>query len=338
MGLPENVYYNLVMTNNTTQKKIAQYTDTRSIPIINHCEMYNLVVTKFTIPTSQLPIIQNFPTGASATSQQTGFSVTITNPATAQTSQQFLVYTPIDLIGSKYIYSYNTLVQMVNNAFDLAATAVGLTGATLRPFMVFDSASQLFSIYMPTSYATGSVKVWFNTNLSFLFPSFPYSFYNTVPFSFANTGQYSQIPVANLSNPNQTPITGYNQIIQEFASTISVYTPRSLRFVSGSVPTRLESIPLAGSTVDPSGTNNNSQIILADFDLPLANSIAEIKPFVQYNAIKYRYIDLQTQGSLYQFDLSIFWVDAVGNLYPLYFDPGQSITVKFVFELKSFKS
>jgi hypothetical protein len=331
-----NVYYNWVFTNTTNFPQPVTFNDIRTDPIINNMENYELAVIKFTIPTGLLPVIETFPTGATATSQMTGFSLTMVNSG-GTASQQYLIYVPIDNTTDTIIYSYNTLMDMVNVAFKNAATAIGATAGGEYPFMVFDSASQLFSIYYPTIYSTTNVKIWFNTNLANLFDAFPYQFYNQYAFSFANSGEYALLPNNNQNNPNQTEITDYNQIIQEYPSTIALYQPRSLRLVSGNVPTRPESIPIAGTSTSTvsGGSNNNSQVILTDFDLPLANSIADIKPFVQYYQVgPYRYIDLRTQGALYQFDVTIYWVDEVGNLFPLFINPQQTVNIKFMFKNK----
>jgi hypothetical protein len=339
-----HIYYNMFMTNTTTTKQLASLTDSRTTPIVEHMEDYELAVIKFTIPTSQIPIMFSFPTGADATSQSKGYSVTVVNGATV--SQQFLTYVPIDNTGQTYIYSYKTLTDMINVALKDAWT-IADAGDPNYPFMVFNSDSQLFSIYYSTASSVANVKIFFNTNLSFLFPSFSYVFYNSVDFSFANFGEYAQLQNDNPFLPNETLVTNYYQTIQEFPSTISLYQPRSIRLVCGQVPTRQETIPSAAKLI-PLGininsipptmnivSNNNSQNILTDFDLPLANSIADIKPFLQFSQFgPYRYIDIKSQGPLNIFDCTIYLVDAVGNLYPLYFDPNQSITIKFMFERK----
>lgn len=334
----DHVYYNVVITNTTPMGQPATYTDIRNDPIVNNIEDYHLSVIKFTIPTSQLPIIQTFPTGTTATNQTTGYSVTLVGTG-GTASQQFLTYIPIDNMKQSYIYSYQTVVDMVNVAFLASATAIGATAGNDYPYMAFDSSSQLFSIFFPTVYIVQGVQIWFNTNTSFLFPSFPYQFYNNpTSISFAQNGEYAQLKIQDNKNPNAvSPATsGYTQIIQEFPSTISMYQPRSLRFLCGLVPTKAESLPVAGGNASPN--NSNSQPILTDFDLPLSNSIAEIKPFVQYYPKgPYRLIDFSSQGPINRFDLTIYWVDEVGNLYPLYLDPNQSATIKFLFQRKNKK-
>lgn len=329
-----NIYYNWVLTNNTNGKIKASFNDIRTAPIVDHMENYELAVIRFTIPTNQLPILGEFPIGADATSQTLGYSVTIVNGASI--SQQFLIYTPIDTTTGTYIFSYSTLVDMINVALNAAAVASGAIFAGKVPYMTFDSASQLFSLYYPTEYIASGIQIWNNPNLNFLFPSFPYSFYN-YPISFTNNGRYGRFELNAIQAPNSTPVTGYYQTIQEYPSTISLYQPRSLRFVSGNVPTRPESIPITSSLTSgsASSSNNNQQVILTDFDLPLANSISQIKPFIQYYQVgPYRYIDLRNHGSLNQFEMTIYWVDNLGRLHDFYIDQNQSITVKFMFKSK----
>ena len=339
---PNHIYYNMTITNNGTEPILAQKTDFRNVSIVDKIEDYELSIVKFSIPTSQLPIVQNFPTGALATSQSTGFSITIAKGATV--SQQFLTYVPIDNSGQSYIYSYKTIIDMINSALNLAWSAVGGVGNT--PYMAFDSASQLFSIFYSNLDLGNSVFIWFNANLTYWFPSFPITFYNTVPFAIANNGRYARLPNDDQASPNDmSPLPdGYFQVLQEYPSTISLYTPRSLRIVCGTVPTRAEMIPvsipsgqLVPENAPATANNDNTQKILTDFDLPLNNAIADLRPFITFSQIApYRRIDIISQGELRIFSLQIFWVDAYNNLYELFFDPNQSITMKFMFERKLF--
>ncbi len=326
-----HVYYNIVMTNNTSGTILAQWEDQRTEPIVQDVENYHLAVIKFIIPTSQLPIIQDWPVGAGATAQNTGYSITLVGTG-GTASQQFIIYTPIDVqTETSYIFQYVTLINMINNAFSAAAVAIGLTGANTAPFITLNTASQLFSIYVPTIYNTYGFEIWFNINFQLLFPSFPILYFNTSG-SFSNSGKYAKLNILPLNNPNSTPIASYNEVIQEYASTTSLYVPRSLRFVTGRLQVRPETIP----QITVNGNNNNTQTILTDFDLPLSSAVADIKPFVQYYQVgPYRYIDLKTQGPLTYFDLQIFWVDSIGRIEPLYLDPGQSATIKCMFVKKN---
>lgn len=339
---PNHVYYNMTITNNTTQPILAQKTDFRNVSIVDKIEDYELSIIKFSIPTSQLPIIQNFPTGATGISQNTGLSITIVRGASI--SQRFLIYVPIDTSGQSYIYSYKTIIDMINSALSLAWTDIA--GVGNAPYMSFDSSSQLFSIFYSNLNLGNFVYIWFNSNLAYYFPSFPFTYYNTVPFAIANNGLYARLPNDDQHSPNEVnPLpTGMFQVLQEYPSTISLYTPRSLRIVCGTIPTRAEMIPvsipsgqLVPENIQSSSNNDNTQKILTDFDLPLNNAIADLRPFITFTQVApYRRIDIISQGELRIFSLQIFWVDAYNNLYELYFDPNQSVTMKFMFERKLF--
>jgi hypothetical protein len=322
-----HVYYNVVITNLTEHSQQATFYETRTDNIINNVGDYHITCIKFTCPTALLPIMQTFPTGSTATNQTTGFSVTLTGTG-GTASQQFLTYIPIDNTGNTYIYNYRQVVDMINVSLAAGATAIGLTA----PFIGFDSSSQLFSMYIPTTY-NSSDAIYFNPNLQAILPSFPFSYYNTVDYSNANSGKYAMFPNSLIGQ--NSSISNYNQIPQEYASTISLYQPRSLRFVSTLLPSKQEFIPITGSSILQGG--DNSQPILIDFDLPVSDAIANIKPFIQYYPTgEYRLIDLQGQGPINRFDLTVYWVDEVNNIYPLFIDPNQSLTIKFLFRKKEY--
>ncbi len=334
-----HVYYNMIMTNNTNYPQLAKQSDTRSDNILEDMENFHVTIPKFVVPTSNLPIIQNFPTGTGATAQATGYSITIVGTGGATASQQFLNYTPIDNTGQSYIYSYETLVNMVTTALQTAAIAAGATGANGGyPYMTFDAHAQLFSIYYPNNYGGSGSTIWFNANMYYIFPSFAYSYYNSVDYSFANLGEFAQLNKNLYPDPDQVVISNYQQLIQEYPTTTSLYAPRSLRFVTSTFSTRPEFIPsLTGtgtntSTNNNTGNNNNVSSILTDFDLPVGSAVSDIKPFIQYyQQGQYRLLDIVGSGRLKKIDLQIFWIDATGNSYPLYIDPQQSATIKFLF-------
>jgi hypothetical protein len=375
----DHVYYNVIITNTSEVRIPAQYFETRSDPIIPNCEDYHMSIIKFTIPTEQLPIISDWynGTGASATyNQENGYSVTLLGTGGATASQQFIQWQPIASNSSsgipileQLIFNYQQLVNMINTAFQAAYTAIG--GKNTPPFISFDPALQLFIIYINSADlavkgATPAISIYFNVNLALLFPSFPYVNYNGVNYSYNHLGEYAQIPTVGTNTLSSTLLqmgipgftgaggTGYGSVAQEYPATVALFEPRSLRFISGSVPSKRELVPQVNFNLNSnpfapagppspfpiqySGSNlggDPTQAILTDFDLPLSNSVAELKPFVQYvPTAQYRYLDLQTQGPLNQFDLTIYWVDELGGIHPLYLNPNQSATIKILFQRK----
>ena len=370
----DHVYYNVIITNTSDVRIPAQYYETRTDPIIPNCEDYHMSIIKFTIPTEQLPIIADWYNGTGATAlfnQQNGYSITLLGTGGATASQQFIQWVPIFgnstsgiPVKEQLIFNYQQLVNMINIAFQAAYTAIG--GANTAPFITFDPALQLFILYISTGDlavlgGTPALSIWFNINLQLLFPSFPYSFFNGVVYSYNHLGEYAQIPtngtvngIVSLLQQGIPGITGYSFVAQEYPATVALYEPRSLRFISGSVPSKRELVPQVNYVentnpflpatpgfpypVQYSGSNlggDPTQAIITDFDLPLSNAVAELKPFVQYvPTAQYRYLDLLTQGPLNQFDLSIFWVDELGGIHPLYINPNQSVTIKILFQRK----
>lgn len=326
-----HVYYNFVISNATTLNIPAKFTDTQTENIIDDIQNYHLACIKFVIPTSAISIMY-LPVGSAATGQTSGYSISMVGTG-GTTSQSFLSYVPTGNINDGRINSYSTLIDLINTSFLNAASAIGATANGDYPYMAFDSHAQLFSIYYPSTYIANKTQIWFNSNMYNLFPSFSYVFNNGRAYSYSNSGLYVNINLTNYGQPDSVAVSNYNQIIQEYSSTISLYQPRSIRIVCGTVPSRPEIIPAIGGTATLQGSaSTNTQQILTDFDLPVGNSIAEIKPYLQYYQVgPYRYMDLIGSGKLKVFDMTIFVVNYLGDSYPLYIAPNEAATFKFLF-------
>lgn len=329
----DNVYYNIVITNNTNDSQLAQFQETRSDNIVDYMEDFHMAVIRFGIPTQDIPIMNNFATNIyslmiAGTGATGGRNVPFTGGAT---SQQFLPYFPVDNSGQNYMLTYNAFCYSINTAFFNAVSAIGgITGSTGSqvPFMTFNSTNQLFSIYVPLNVQW---KIYFNEALYNLFPSFPYLYFNTDAFSNANLGAFAQFPT--IGGTNVSDVSGFIEVIQETASTISLWDARSIRFATNA-PIRSEFLPYSGSSQSNSASNSTMSV-LTDFDLPL-DAISQIRPYAQFFPQgPYRLIDITGNGPLRTFNLTLYVVDQLENLTPLYIPSGQSMSIKILFQNKT---
>ena len=57
MDTPNNIYYDITLTNNISSSSIqASYNETRPIPIIKDTTDYNLSIIRFSLDTTTLPV------------------------------------------------------------------------------------------------------------------------------------------------------------------------------------------------------------------------------------------------------------------------------------------
>jgi hypothetical protein len=110
--------------------------------------------------------------------------------------------------------------------------------------------------------------------------------------------------------------------------------------VTLTVPVQFENIaqPALGlSNYIPSscaGQANTSNILMnyiAIWDTP---QLSPRTMLTYTRSDNYRITNLQQSTPLLKFDIAIYWVDNLGNQYPLMIGPRQSLSIKFVFVKK----
>jgi hypothetical protein len=297
--------------------------------------------------------------GITANYNITPYSVTIGFSGTTGTtlSQQYLEYTPInpnmtkptsvtstttpvraDYADYYGVFSYETFVNMFNTAFERAFNnAFGpggntMTGSTYAPFMAFDSATQLFSIYVPTTYLTSNLKIYMNIPAEQLFSSSFYENYNGASSPF---GSVNEIIIED-DVLKYVTIDGidYLKITQEFVTTTKFNSIKQL-LITSNLPSRAQLTPnIATNSSNIIQTANNSKPILTDFNITNQQG-SDFRNQIVYNpTAEYRRIDLLGSSPLYNINMSFYWVDNYQNVYPILIPYGSSINVLVLFERK----
>lgn len=339
--IDDHVYYNALFNNNTTRPAHAYFTETRTSPIIKKTALYHMAVIRFTIPTQGLPLFL-WPRNTNGTPNNNLWSFTFEYGATIYRS--YLTYnawqpTTPDVIPS--IFNYQNFLDICNTALYngfiyMVANAVGYPGIR-PPYFILDSATHVISLIADTNYLCQSVssptiKIYAEVGLHNFFESIPHILvnYSTVD------GRDALFVIEPTGNNNVST----NNPIGVYAATAAYAMPTQYPVLQNW--SSLKSIVLTSSGLrtkeeyiqTPQSINTDaSQQIITDFE-PDRTTPGYNRTWLQYQPNIYRYIDINSTDELRSVDISIYWTDLDGNIYPLLIPPGMYFSVKILFTLK----
>lgn len=356
---PDVFYYNVVINNPGTSDIPANYSEQRDIPLIKNPSDYYMSIIRFSVPGFSIPLLitplTNFPTQPSLTP----YALTLQyNDSTV--SQNIVFYSRTFGVGPisqnpnyAFIYTYQHLIDLINNAFQLAMTALNTAASTsfTAPYLIYNAQTQLISLITDntgfvtpsTAYNTSTptppadtVNIFLNKDL--------YNFFQGINVIFL--GVFPNYPywvlVENTNNnyyPTPYPIGTQTQLIQtqQFNTLNNWNSFNSLAFISKSLPVLKEYTPNVGfqNSNNTTQASSNTLPIITDF-VPLLQFAGDQRTDFIYNANSlYRIVQLQSKDPLYSIDLQIVWIDQYNNQYPIILESGQSVNIKFMFIKKS---
>lgn len=313
---PDHVYYNVIINNTGTTLKAANFSETRTFPILNKQSDYYLTVPRFSVPALAIPMF---------TFVDNTYSVTLQYNATI--SQTYLTYTSNNTGTAKTIDSYQQMLDSINTAFQTSFTALGvLPTATEAPYMIYEPSTQLFSLVAQKALVTDGVSVYFNQALALLFPLFNYIV--TIPIGSGTSGKDSKIVIQD--QKNNSYLTNYWKMDQSGPSFWSWPSWSGIVF-TGNVGTNKE---LYNSVTTPG--SNDFKLQISDFEIDVLSAQDPKSLIVYAPAGPYRLIDMVQDSALVNFNLNVSYIDKLtGELTQLYLYPGQVLTVKILFRKKS---
>lgn len=341
---PSNIYYNIELygsySNGQFKQKIAYTKDIKSETIISKpCEYYASIV-RFSIPGTALPLTI-YPS-------EYDLSVTIRRVSSNSTFKTNLIFTPYRLGAQPtdedyyYIYNVQTLINMINTAFETSYNALNAAfpgSLAFSPYIIYDSEKHSLSIVTPyTNIENGNIDIFFNTGLyqRYLvgFNVMEYSRNSSTGCDFklltkpspGNFNGYA-IPGNALTNPPAALIWYEN-----FKSLTNWSSVQSFIFASTSLPIQEESIPS-----DDKKQSNMLNLFpaITDFE-PLVTNTGDIRTQLQYYPQgPYRLVDMIGTKPITTIDIQVFWKDKNGKTHELKMEVGSVITIKFLFTKKS---
>jgi hypothetical protein len=315
---PDNVYLDVqVVNNNPNEVAIAQYSTTRSSPIITKANDYYLAIARFQIPNNNIPLFLF---------KEDTYAVTMANGAAS--SKVYLQYNAPPGNISRAIYTIQEFLDSLNDAIVIACANVGI-GQVPKVFL--NRNNQLQSITFSDNanwLGLGIIplwQMWMNWELFYFFETMQvYYAGNYDPVD----GKAYRILVKDNYDGNYTAGTSYvmSQETQLLSLYISVF---NIVVATTTLPVSAELISIK------SGDSSASFNTVTDFTPgQLANYSDNFTPYI-YNPQFYRLVDLLSNCSLNKLDFQIYYSDADGNVSPLYLLPSQRMTMKFIFVKKS---
>lgn len=376
-SLPHHVYYDASIINNDQSGKKQpprlNFQDIRSTPVLSSPELYELSVVRFNLQTANslpiwIPSIELIDNPLSNPNLTTySFTLSYLDGLTYSSGQVFVEYIPTNLsepipvIGALrdtiipyyYVYSFNTIVTMLNNclstAFQRLSADVEYSSKVLPtqnvPYFEWDNNAQKFILNADVngfdSNILNHISIHCNTALYTLISSFQ-AFYNGYNVLTARnyTFNISKEPRGLntfIINDTYTVI----QLFQEY-STGALFTPISSIVFSTSLIPVLPSNTAKPSVIDgdgslvSTGNNNNISSMITDFEVQ-ENSGYGFSGVLSYTpTAEYRMIDLNNSSSekLNNIDITVYWKDQYSNLHPLYLQPGCKCDLKILFRKK----
>lgn len=376
INLPNNIYYdaNIINSDQSGNKPPPRliFQDIRSLPILSSPELYQLSVVRFNLQTANsLPVfIPNIQVN-NYNSNLTTYSFTLTfyniDDETYTSAQTFCSHIPANLnlpipnltnstdVRSPYyyVYSFNTIVEMFNDALAQAFTTLtevaGFAGVTLPttnpPFFEWDSDNQKFIL-------NGDVVGFNDKNASHISIACNTALYTLISGFRADYNgpdiYLGRNYVLRLSREtrglNLFKIDNTYSVIQSYQeySSGALFTPvSSIVFSTSLIPVLPSNVAKPtifdgdGSLVS-TGNNNNITSMITDFESQDNNGYG-FQGILSYTpTAEYRMIDLNNSSSekLNNLDVSVYWKDQYSNLHPVYLLPGCSCNIKILFRKK----
>lgn len=138
-----------------------------------------------------------------------------------------------------------------------------------------------------------------------------------------------------VTNPNNAVNTNnlFIQTFQEYSTTINWTPVESIVFVSNTLPivsNQLASPVIFNENQPITGNGNNAKF--AQIITDIASNDQSYKPNLLYNpTAEYRMISMTGNRPLTNVDVSVFWRNKLGNIFPLNLLSGGSCSLKFLF-------
>jgi hypothetical protein len=338
-----NIYYNVEYKNDdpTQPLKPVRVNERSSIPILEKPSEYKLAVSRFEVPTSNIPLMLwgdgPWDPKTNPGSKVGKYEVYLTFDGTTVAS---ILQAPPgsvapgvgDLYGTGAVWSVQDFLTSLNtallNGFTDLKLAKPAAPPTIAPFVQYDAEEKLFTLYAEDLYDIGgpisgpkpaTIQVCFDQDLRDLFPSFNY--YRTTVgaqvvwcHSITNTGTNAE----TINSVDYLAMT-------EDSSTVSLLSDfTNIVFESGTIPVNPE--------LNPGSNNTVSRNILTDYQNPGITPSESAK----YIGIGWkRFTSLESAYPLRDITVDAYWETKYGNRFPIYIGYNEKFTMQLLFKKRN---
>lgn len=336
-------YSNLSLINVTTGSIEAKLIETRTSPILHNPKEWLLSVIRFDLDCHGIPI--NIPLMEPGSTQVTQSIITIEYKGNYYPNNvTFTIpFNPSSPYPFNAVFNYQDWLDLVNNAVATSFSDAKMSGDP--PIFAYNPTNSLIDLYVDDNFIPAA-----SPNQAFIYLNGPLTTY-FLNFEFINkraiTMSSNYFQQFNINNNNTKPLpavgsrseyplsvqTNNRYLVEQIApSTASWTSLRNIILTSNLIPFRSETVPNQSSR-GSNYSSSNTFPILTDFLVPTDTKVTDTRIVNQYlPTAQYRYIDLLSGSPLTSLDISVFWGDYYGNIYPLYLFPQGVVNVKLLFE------
>ena len=324
----EHIYYNITIAreNKESSNIRADFSETRTTPILNKGDDYELAVVRFDLPTINIPIfIWRL--------NEWKISITyLTNVYTREVpfiQNQNLTNAPT-FFGDA-IWHYQDYIDCINLGFlqcfqDFQADPVYLTipiadRPTEPPHMTYNAVSKRCSIYYPLQYditKPNPIYVYYNALMFDVFPAFQ-------NYGDERDQTLSHYLIVKDNKNNIVDVGGkqYFRLTEEWSELFLWNDFQKVIFETDSIPVNNELI---------AGQKNITRKVLTDFEP--ASSINDQSNIQFFPKGDLRFYSMYSGLEVRKIDMKVFWETKTGEVYPLFVSGNDRLTIKIYFKKK----
>lgn len=209
--------------------------------------------------------------------------------------------------------------------------------ASAAPYFYYNPATQLITLVVANAFiaAPDNPQIFQNEFSRGYLDAFHFQILNffspigkDMIFILTDTHQNNQA----VDPPFTTPSTLFTQ---EYVYINSWFSLRKIVVTSLSLPVRSEYVPSVASNGNLGADVSSTLPIVTDFVPNLVSPGDERSIAYYYPTSQYRLIDLISDTPLTKIDLTFYWEDTLGNLYPIFITSRQQVSAKIAFIKKS---
>lgn len=259
----------------------------------------------------------------------------------------------VDLLNSALLSGVTTL----NSAY-FAGTGMNIPNHTDYPVFLLDQNNKRLSIIARASLYNDAlfphIGIFCNSALWAWIGSFQAQYIGDGSTTLSSNGKNYKLRIYSIENTNfylqnnnaSPPVFIYTalQMYQEFSLISNWSACQKIVFTTGILPVNpaLVANPVVYNTNNKllnTGNNSNILNVLTDFEEQTLTGDIGYKPAINYTpTAEYRLIDLLGNNPLSALEISVFWSDKFGNLYPLTLGAGATCNIKLMFRKKDFQA
>ena len=303
----DNIYFNI--NTESINRSVFQFDENRVQPVLKNPSQYELAVVRCSVPSSSIPVQNWKPNRYKIGIEYLGTLV-----------EKYVEFVPNSAKGPLYsntigqIWSYQEWCSIMSNCLaelhnEIVALEPTFPASTPILWKIHPDSS-IMSLYCPAGYADSDVKLYFNWIL----------LTQSVFQAFLEEEDKYRIFIKDKIT-NRTTYGGGGYIMsQEYPTITLISDTDKLVFETNSIPVIPE---LLGTSI------NETRQVITDFDIAGLQRDGLNIQFFPKGPI--RYYQLSSNYPLHRLDLVIQWEDKEGNLFPIYLEEENQISVKIHF-------